>query len=77
MLRILAKFIFAVVLIAISTGLIVEMRYNVSLSEYLAYSAPLTREEQQYLKEQEMLVYGAEREDAPSCSVSLRCVTST
>ena len=70
MLKAFAKFAFAVLLVIISIGLIIEMKYNVSLTEYLAYSAPLTREEKQYLKEKESLVYGMDGEAAPFAFVN-------
>ena len=65
MLKTFAKFIFAVLLVVVSIGLIVEMKYSILLTEYLAYSVPLTREEKQYLKEKEVLIYGVDGEAAP------------
>lgn len=65
MLKPFAKFLFAVLLIVVSISLIVEMKYSISLTEYLAYSVPLTREEKQYLQEKETLVYGIDPEAAP------------
>lgn len=65
MLRALSKIIFALSLIIISFGLIVEMKYMISVNEYLAYSQPLTREEQQYLEEIGVLKYGIDPENAP------------
>ena len=60
-----AKFIFAVTLIIASISLIIEMKYDLSLNKYLAYSAPLTQEEQEYLKERETLVFGADFDRNP------------
>lgn len=55
-----AKLIFAVTLIIVSVSLIVEMKYDLSLNKYLAYSAPLTQEEEGYLKEKKTLVFGGD-----------------
>lgn len=65
MIKRFAKVIVAILLIILSASLISEMRYNISFREYLAYSVPLTREEEQYLKEKEYLVYGYNEENAP------------
>ena len=65
MFKTFAKFVFAVTLILISATLIIEMKYSISFNEYLAYSQPLTREEQQFLTEKKYLTYGAVAEDAP------------
>lgn len=65
MVKIFAKFMIVIVLVLFSSGLITEMRYDVSFREYLAYSVPLTREEEQYLKEKERLIYGYNVENAP------------
>ncbi len=59
MFKTFAKFVFAVMLILVSATLIIEMKYSISFNEYLAYSQPLTREEQQFLAEKKYLVYGA------------------
>lgn len=52
-------------LVIISISLIIEMKYSILFTEYLAYSVPLTREEKQYLKEKEVLIYGVDAEAAP------------
>lgn len=65
MLKTFAKFGFAVLLMIVCSSLIIEMKYSISLPEYMAYSVPLTREEEAYLKEKPVLVYGADREAAP------------
>lgn len=70
MLKAFAKLVFAVLLIIASISLIVEMKYSISLSEYLAYSVPLTRDEKQYLQEKEVLVYGIDPEAAPFSSLN-------
>ena len=51
MLKSLAKCTFAIMLILFSISLVVYMKYDISVTEYLADSVPLTRQEQQYLKE--------------------------
>ena len=53
MLKKFSKAAFAVLLILVSASLIIEMKYSISFSEYLAYSVPLTREEHLYLKEKD------------------------
>ena len=68
MLKGFAKLLFAVVLILVSAGLIIQMKYSISFNEYLAYSQPLTREEQQFLKEKKSLTYGIVAENAPFTS---------
>ncbi len=65
MLKSFLKVIFAVALIIVSATLIIQMKYDISLNEYLAYSQPLTREETQFLKEEESLTCGVIKEDAP------------
>lgn len=70
MLKAFSKIAFALTLIIISFGLIVEMKYTISVNEYLAYSQPLTREEQQYLDEIEILKYGVDPENAPFSEVN-------
>lgn len=65
MLKSFAKIIFAIMLVVISISLIIEMKYSILSTEYLAYSVPLTREEKQYLKEKEVLIYGVDAEAAP------------
>lgn len=45
-----------------------QMKYSISFNEYLAYSQPLTREEQQFLKEKKSLTYGIVAENAPFTS---------
>ena len=65
MLKAFSKIAFALMLIIISFSLIVEMKYSISINEYLAYSQPLTREEQQYLNDIELLRYGVDPENAP------------
>lgn len=70
MLKPFAKFLFAVLLVVVSISLIVEMKYSISLPEYLAYSGPLTREERQYLQEKEALVCGIDPAALPFSSVS-------
>lgn len=70
MLKTLAKFAFAVLLVVVSVSLIIEMKYSISLAEYLAYSVPLTREEQQYLSEKELFIYGVDAEAAPFSSLN-------
>ena len=65
MLKKLSKAAFAVLLILVSASLIIEMKYSISFSEYLAYSVPLTREEHLYLKEKGHLIYGVDPENAP------------
>lgn len=70
MVKALSKIAFALTLIIISFGLIVEMKYTISANEYLAYSQPLTREEQQYLDEIEILKYGVDPENAPFSEVN-------
>lgn len=65
MLKSFTKVLFAVGLIVVSISLIVEMKYNLSIPKFLAYSAPLTQEEKVYLKEKETLVYGINPENAP------------
>ena len=68
MLKGFAKLLFAVVLILVSASLIIQMKYSISFNEYLAYSQPLTREEQQFLKEEKSLTYGIVAENAPFTS---------
>ena len=68
MLKGFAKLLFAVVLILVSASLIIQMKYSISFNEYLAYSQPLTREEQQFLKEKKSLTYGIVAENAPFTS---------
>lgn len=68
MLKGFTKFLFAGGLIIVSISLIVEMKYNLSVPKYLAYSAPLTQEEQKYLKEKEILIYGINTDNAPFIS---------
>lgn len=65
MLKKFSKAAFAVLLILVSASLIIEMKYSISFSEYLAYSVPLTREEHLYLKEKGRLIYGVDPENAP------------
>lgn len=65
MFKAFAKITFAVLLVLVSFSLIVEMKYTISANEYLAYSQPLTREEQQYLANLSVLVYGVDPENAP------------
>lgn len=65
MLKSIAKFSFAILLILFSISLIIQMKYSISFTEYLAYSMPLTREEQQYLAEKGTLFYGVDTEAAP------------
>ena len=65
MLKKIFKAAFAVLLILVSASLIIEMKYSISFSEYLAYSVPLTREEHLYLKEKGQLIYGVDPENAP------------
>lgn len=61
----LVKFVFAALLVVFSMSLIINMKYSISVTEYLAYSVPLTRQEQQYLAEKKVLLYGADKEAAP------------
>lgn len=68
MLKTFGKLVFAVALILVSAGLIIQMKYSISVNEYLAYSQPLTREEQQFLKEEKSLTYGILSENAPFCA---------
>lgn len=70
MLKSFSKIAFALLLIIVSMGLIVEMKYMIPLNEYLAYSQPLTREEQQYLDEIELFTYGVDPENAPFSEIS-------
>lgn len=65
MLKGFAKFIFAITLIIVSISLIIEMKYDLSLNKYLAYSAPLTNEERQYLKDKKELNYAADFDRNP------------
>ena len=65
MFKAFAKISFAALLVLVSFSLIVEMKYMIHANEYLAYSQPLTREEQQYLKSMSSLVYGVDPENAP------------
>lgn len=65
MLKSLAKCTFAVVLILFGVSLVVYMKYDISVTEYLADSVPLTRQEQQYLKEKNVLRFGVDTEAAP------------
>ena len=65
MFKAFAKISFAALLVLISFSLIIEMKYMINANEYLAYSQPLTREEQQYLKSLPSLVYGVDPENAP------------
>ena len=75
MLKGFAKLLFAVVLILVSAGLIIQMKYSISFNEYLAYSQPLTREEQQFLKEKKSLTYGIVAENAPFTSKNKQVTT--
>lgn len=65
MLKSLAKCTFAIMLILFSISLVVYMKYDISVTEYLADSVPLTRQEQQYLKEKAVLRFGVDTEAAP------------
>ena len=65
MLKSLAKCTFAIMLILFSISLVVYMKYDISVTEYLADSVPLTRQEQQYLKEKTVLRFGVDTEAAP------------
>lgn len=65
MLKSLAKCTFAIMLILFSISLVVYMKYDISVTEYLADSVPLTRQEQQYLKEKNVLRFGVDTEAAP------------
>ena len=68
MLKTFGKLVFAVALILVSASLIIQMKYSISINEYLAYSQPLTRDEQQFLKEEKSLTYGIVSENAPFCA---------
>ena len=65
MLKGFAKFVFAVTLIIVSVSLIIEMKYDLTLNRYLAYSAPLTQEEELFLKEKKTLTFGADFDRNP------------
>ena len=64
------KLIFAVGLILISVSLIIHMKYDVTLNQYLAFSEPLTQGEKEYLKEKETLVVSVDFNKAPYFFVS-------
>lgn len=55
-----AKLLFAFGLILVSVSLIIHIKYDVFLNQYLAYSGTLTIEEHQYLKEKGTLTFGVD-----------------
>ena len=59
------KLIFAIGLIFVSVSLIIHMKYDVSLNQYLAFSEPLTQGEKEYLKGKETLVVSTDFNKAP------------
>lgn len=65
MLKSLVKYGFAVLLAVVCFTLIVQMKYSLSLPEYLAYSMPLTQEEKAYLKENKKLVCSIDPDISP------------
>lgn len=63
--KLLLQMILILSLVFVGFALITHLQFDVSVLDYLRFSTPLTKEEREYLKEKETLVYGMDWKAPP------------